>query len=750
MKKKVLCLLLALSLLATPALAYGGGTGEAAYINSTELADGFVYENAVSFNSGSRVETFSLINGRGSDVYPIVMACDTLFGGFTVTQMIDYAEELGYNVVGAVNADFGESTGVPVGLVVEDGVYKSSGDPTSSAIVFEDGRAYISERPEVEIVLTNEETGFEYTVQHFNKSRTDAGPYLFSEYFSTVSTRTSGDGWFICFDVVGGGDVTIGGELELEVDEIITDGGSVPIGADRLVLTASAAAGIDSVLDEFVEGDRVTLRVETSDERLEDAEWVSGCGDVLAEDGEMRDPDGWNSSIARSNPRTALGIKRDGSVVYYVMDGRSSYSSGATLEELAEDMLDMGCVDVVNLDGGGSSVLALRMPGEDGFSIMNRPSDGSLRSVASYILFVTDAEPDGRADRLFLEEDGAYVLAGSSVELNAAALDEALHSAVLPENVGISARRGSVGDGVYTAPDTAGTDEITLSGGGARGSATIHVIDSVDSLVITDAATGGELGLDTLLLENGESIDLNLSAGYLMRDVLLSEDAVTYSVSGDAGEIDANVVFTARADGAGEGVITAECGGMSLEIAVRTAFEFSDMRGHWASESVKLLYELGIVGGVSDTEFGPGLSMRRGDFVLMLYRAAGEPAVSGRAEFSDVPPDAYFAGAVAWAAAEGITQGRGDGSFAPYDTLSRQEGFTFLYRALGALGVQAAAGDASLLDAFPDGDKVSDWARTPTASLIAMGVVSGSGSGLNPYNSLNRAEMAKILALAAA
>ena len=123
-------------------------------------------------------------------------------------------------------------------------------------------------------------------------------------------------------------------------------------------------------------------------------------------------------------------------------------------------------------------------------------------------------------------------------------------------------------------------------------------------------------------------------------------------------------MFTAAGQGA-QGSIIVECAGLRQEIAVQVAFEFDDMRGHWASDYVKQLYAAGIVNGVSATEYGPNSAMRRGDFVLMLYRAAGEPAVSGRAEFSDVPEDAYFADAVAWAAAEGITQGRGDGSFAP-------------------------------------------------------------------------------------
>ena len=745
MKKRLLSLLLAAAVLATPALAYGDGTGEAVYINTTELADGFTYTNAVSYDDDGRAESFTLETERGSSVYPIVMACDTIYGGFTVTEMIAYAESLGYNVVGAVNADFGESNGVPTGMVVENGVYKSSPEG-NSAIAFSDGRAFVSEKPEVELTFTNEENGYEYTTEHLNKSRTDYGAYVFSEYFSTVSTRTSGDGWFVRFEVLGGDELTLGGEVELIVTEINTDGGSVSIGRDNLILTASDAAALGMVAESFEVGDRVTLEISCSDSRLEDADWVSGCGNILALDGEIYDQDRWNSEVTDANPRTAIGIKSDGTVVYHVLDGRSSLSVGATLEELAQDMLSMGCVDVVNLDGGGSSVMSLRVPGADGFTVVNDPSDGRLRSVSSYILFVTDREPNGSAGRLFLAEDGDYVLAGSSVDITVVATDRALHTAAAPESVSARAQRGTVEGGVYTAPASAGTDSISLSGGGVSGSGTLHVIDRVDSLTVTDAATGNTVS--QLMLENGESVDLDVAAKYLMRDVSLSDEAVEYTLTGDIGTITPDGVFTASLSGAAAGTISVSCGGLTQEISVRVAFEFTDMRGHWASEFVKELYEAGIVTGVTDTEFGPSLSMKRGDFVLMLYRAAGQPAVSGSAGFEDVAADAYYADAVAWAVANGITEGKGEGLFAPQDTLTRQEGFTFLYRALKTLGVSYTDADASLLSRFPDAASVASWAQTPTATLISLGIVDGSDSGLAPAGSLTRAQMAKMLQMA--
>ena len=741
MTKRTIALLLAVLMLLTPALAYGGGTGEAAYINTTELTRGFTYENAVSYDSDGRTETYTLELGGGSEVRPVAMACDTIYGGLTVSQMISYAEALGYNVVGAINADFGETNGVPTGMVVEKGVYKSSPEGNSAIAFNSSGGAYVAEKPSITMRLTNRETGFEYETTHFNKSRTNSGAYLFSEYFSTVSTRTSGDGWFVRFAVDGGGDVKLGGQLSLTVTEITTDGVAVPIGDDQLVLTASASAGLDDLLAAFEVGDRVTLDVTCSDSRLASYDWVCGCGNILAKDGQIYKSDTWNSSVNGRHPRTAVGIKRDGTLVFQVLDGRSGSSAGSTMEEIALDLISRGCVDVVNLDGGGSSIMSLRIPGKDGFTIVNDPSDGWPRSVSSYILFVTDRDSDGVAHRLYLSQDGAYVLAGTTVDISFAANDAALHNAAVPDGVTATAQRGSVSGNTYTAPSSAGTDTITLSGGGLNGSATIHVIDAADALNVSVNGTS----VEQLMLENGESVTFKISASYLMRDILLGPGAVTCSVNGGVGTMFSDGIFTAAGEGSAVGSVDITCGGKSISIPVRVAFEFSDMRGHWARENVKRLFEAGIVDGISDTEFGPGLSMKRGDFVLMLYRAAGEPAVSGGSSFTDVSGSEYFAAAVNWAVANGITDGKGEGIFAPYDTLSRQEGFTFLYRASSALGESLSQGDITLLDSFPDGDAVADWAREAAASLIASGIVEGSDTGLNPNAGLTRAEMAKML-----
>ena len=98
------------------------------------------------------------------------------------------------------------------------------------------------------------------------------------------------------------------------------------------------------------------------------------------------------------------------------------------------------------------------------------------------------------------------------------------------------------------------------------------------------------------------------------------------------------------------------------------------------AKAVAWAVENGITDGMSDTTFAPGTICTRAQGVALLYRAAGNPAVSGSAAFTDVPADAYYADAAAWAEQKGITGGIGNGLFGPHNNCTRAQIVTFLYR----------------------------------------------------------------------
>ena len=92
--------------------------------------------------------------------------------------------------------------------------------------------------------------------------------------------------------------------------------------------------------------------------------------------------------------------------------------------------------------------------------------------------------------------------------------------------------------------------------------------------------------------------------------------------------------------------------------------------------------EQGITEGTSYLTFRPNDSCTRAQIVTFLWRAKGNPAVSGNAPFTDVAPDAYYAAAVTWAEKNGITGGIGNGLFGSNNTCTRAQIVTFLYRAM--------------------------------------------------------------------
>ena len=102
------------------------------------------------------------------------------------------------------------------------------------------------------------------------------------------------------------------------------------------------------------------------------------------------------------------------------------------------------------------------------------------------------------------------------------------------------------------------------------------------------------------------------------------------------------------------------------------------------AKAVAWAVENGITEGTSDTTFAPGIICTRAQGAALLYRAAGSPAVSGSASFTDVPADAYYADAAAWAEQKGITGGIGNGLFGPHNNCTRAQIVAFLYRLYGS------------------------------------------------------------------
>ena len=159
----------------------------------------------------------------------------------------------------------------------------------------------------------------------------------------------------------------------------------------------------------------------------------------------------------------------------------------------------------------------------------------------------------------------------------------------------------------------------------------------------------------------------------------------------------------------------------------------------WYAEAVAYCAEAGLMDGVGDGLFDPQGDTSRAMVVTVLHRLSGNPARVKAEAFSDVAADAWYARSVGWAAIEGITTGREDGTFAPMERVSRQDLAVFLWRSMGC---PAAAGDS----AFTDEGDISPYALEAVRWAKSAGLVEGMGDGtFAPRKGATRAQLATIL-----
>lgn len=166
-------------------------------------------------------------------------------------------------------------------------------------------------------------------------------------------------------------------------------------------------------------------------------------------------------------------------------------------------------------------------------------------------------------------------------------------------------------------------------------------------------------------------------------------------------------------------------------------FFYDVPNGAYFYEAVKWAVDKGITNGLSDTMFGPYESCTRAQIVTFLWRAAGSPEPKAMSSFTDVPASAYYAKAVAWAVENGITNGMTETTFAPNATCTRGQSVTFLYRALKG----TASGSANFTDVKSDtfyADAIN-WA-------VANNVTNGtSNTTFSPNADCTRAEIVTFL-----
>ena len=166
-------------------------------------------------------------------------------------------------------------------------------------------------------------------------------------------------------------------------------------------------------------------------------------------------------------------------------------------------------------------------------------------------------------------------------------------------------------------------------------------------------------------------------------------------------------------------------------------------KGAWYQGAVEYVYRNGIMTGTSGTTFEPNAPLSRAMVAQILYNLEGQPAVEGESTFTDASTH-WAVDAITWAQETGVVNGYEDNTFRPNRAVTREELAQMLYNYAKYKEITLPAlGD---LSKFPDGDKVSSWARTAMSWATGLGVINGyEDSTLEPGGDSTRAQAASIL-----
>ena len=302
-------------------------------------------------------------------------------------------------------------------------------------------------------------------------------------------------------------------------------------------------------------------------------------------------------------------------------------------------------------------------------------------------------------------------------------------------------------DGKEIAPDMTKTGEVKISASGAvaSGNYTIRYEDGKLTVSTRPSSGGSHASSYTVSVDKTENGAITVSPKSASKG-----DTVTITVKPDSGyQLDDLTVTDKNGKelkltdkGNGKYNFTMPASRVEINVAFVKEVEtspFSDVStSAYYYEAVKWAQEKGITGGVGNGLFGPNQPCTRAQIVTFLWRAAGSPAPKDMSSFADVPADAFYAKAVAWAVENGITSGTSDGKFSPDATCTRAQSVTFLYRASGA---PAVSGSAAFSDVVADAYYASavKWAEK-------SGITGGIGGGLfGSDNNCTRAQIVTFL-----
>lgn len=460
----------------------------------------------------------------------------------------------GDTAVAAINADFFTfGVGVPHGVFIDEGKILSTPPQYSAAFgLTYDNEPFVVRHGTILDKIFRID-GVLVDVSGINMTHTSGADSLMLYTADYARGTKTGTETYELRCRVNSGEVRHGDTISFTVEEIHDAVGNTPLGDGYVVLSAQGAK-IDDVKKLNV-GDTLEMTFRFN-EFWSNVKFAVGGNELLLQNGEI-----YSTSDKSNQPRTSIGIRKDGTVVMATFDGRGAGNAvGMSYQTAAEAMRALGCVDALNLDGGGSTTFVLRTPGAMKTSVVNNVSGSSPRQVANAVVLMNTA-PTLRAKNLVISSP-RLVLAGGKYPLAvSAAYDDNYKPCPVPSVIEweTDSYLNEITDsGKFFAREAEATT-INAYGDGASGSTSIEVVDNI-SEIITDkteisAKAGETVQIIASAMLNGRAVESpqelfswsapeNLGTFTEPGKLLLSQTAKEGIVTVSYGDVSATVKIT--------------------------------------------------------------------------------------------------------------------------------------------------------------------------------------------------------------
>ena len=771
----VLTLLLVFTLIPSGAFAASQTYGPEVWLKDTELQQGAVLSDNIYWSdqkSQPRHERFVTYTPHMA-VAPKVTYGATVCDRISVGTAAKNMEAQGHRVVAAINGDFYDTaTGAPLGIMVTGGQILS-GSGEYYALGFRPDGSAIMGKPGLRVTMTRGGSAIQppypgaypggfpggfpdgsifppvspesLSLSGINKPRADGGGAVLITYDfrndHTTGTKTPG---LTVLANIESGSASIGGSMTLRVTSTVTGTDPVPLSPGQVALTVAdtSPTNAKTILSSLMPGESLTVSFTADDPNWNGVQEAIGALHLLVDNGVAQT--GFQAGYA---PRTAVGLKANGEVILYTMDGRQTDKSmGVSLNGLAQRMVELGCVTAICLDGGGSTTLVGATPDAQSSKLLNFPSDKNQRRVANHLLLLAPGTPTGQPAHAYVSSDAPAVLAGQTMKITAGLADSSYFPVNAP--VELQASAGTIVDGVFHAPMQGGPVTITASAPGVQ-PATLDVLVVTEPHEVSIRRNGN--ALSKLTLTPGQEVELSVAATYNHMPLAIAQETLQWTVDPSLGAFTGSKLKANYTMGSGTISVTLGTRTVTLPLTLDSKSPFVDTVGHWAESYMAILYHQGVLSGVTvDGKLyaKPDSSVTREEFAVLMSRYLGlklSDYTGTQVPYADMDKVQPWAqDAVRAMYTMGIITGTDTPDkgviFDPQGILTRAQAMTILLR------IRSGGPIAADLSGFSDADKIPPYAREAFETMVSLGVVGGNGGRLEPNGAMTRAAICKVLA----